>query len=317
MSFNPPNLDTDFSGTGVKSKLEGNFTSIEQALIDISNELPSIQGSQVGASNLTWVERALRPEGVVGHDSFVAFFGTDQDRLTILHLQEGDVSSCVIASNYHETSSSFSELFSTIIPIDGTYTVLFGVDSTGAPSMNMRIVVEDTDNDLDLPIWAFEVTRSGSNWTVTGLRRRCEVLMDRGAFTRAYAADWPFVFELKGTIGTGTGRRACGFIAPWDLEVRGAYLRLQTSPTQTDGVEIEIRANTDNDTTEENVLSGAAEFHFGQNGVVDQLSALSPPAQVRAGSWVYAHVTVAEGSAVASDLSVTVLTRRLSHVIYR
>lgn len=315
MTFSPPDLDTDFSTTGVKSKLEGNFTAIEQALVDIANELPFVQGSQVGASNLTWVERSLRPEGVVGHESFVTFFGTDQDRLEILHLESGDVSSCVIANNYHETSTAFEQLFSTIITSDGTYTVIFGVNSAGAPSLAMQIAVEDTDNAINLPIWRFEVTRSGSNWTVTGLRRACEVLMDRGAFTRAYAADWPFIFELKGTIGTGVGPRACGFVAPWDLEVRGAYLRLGTAPTQTDGVEVEIRRGTDTD--QESVLASSAAWSFGQAGVIDQLSALSPPAQVRAGEWVHVHVTVAEASAVAADLSVTLLTRRLSHAIYR
>jgi len=315
-NFTAPDLVTDLSITQYRSQLNENFRLIEAALVQIQNAIPSISGASVGQSNLTWIERALLPEGMIGVDSFFPSFSTDQDTLIVEHRQDGGYSSCVIGGLYHQTQEIFERAFGDIIVSDGTWPVVLAVKSNGYPSLEMQVVVEDTDNDYDLPLYRMDVTRAGSVWAVRNLRRVADLILDQGLGTRVLDADVPLAFGFKGQLGTGTGQRACGVIAPWDMEISGGYARLETAPTQTDGIEIEFRRGEPG-TDAENVFTGAAAWTNGQSGDVVHLSANSPMTKVSAGEFIYAHVTVGEAVAVASDLFVTILARRIWHPIYR
>jgi hypothetical protein len=311
-NFTAPTLIADVQTAG---EIRQDLNAIQTALIQIQNALPSVSGASVGQSNLTWVERALVPDGMIGVDSFFPSFSTDMDSLVVEHRQEGDFSSCVISGLYHQTQETFEKAFSDIITGDGTFPVVFAAKSMGYPSLAMKVLVEDTDNDYDLLLYRMDVTRSGSTWLVQNLRREATVLLDRGAFAATFDADFPLAFGLQGAIGTGAGQREAGVIAPWDCEVVGAYLRLGTAPTETDGLEIEIRRGEGTDA--ESVCSGAALWSAGDGGTVMELSANTPQTQVSAGEWLHAHVTVGEAVSVAADLYVTVLVRRIWHPIYR
>ena len=314
-TFNAPTLIVDLSTTQYRSQLNQNFERIQAALIDIQNALGGVTGAAVPASNLTAIDRFLIPDGMLGSDSFFPTFSTDQDSLIVNHLQDGGFSSCVMNGLFHQTDEEFEKDFADIITSDGTYPVILGVRSAGYPNLTMRVLIEDTDNDVDLVLYRMDVTRTGSAWLVQNLRRAATVLLDRGSFSDVYDADLPLPFGLQGLVGIGQGPREAGVVAPWDLEVSGAWFRLGTAPSQTDGLEVEVRRGEGTDS--ESVLSGAASWSAAQAGDSVEVLAATPRVQVSAGEFLRVWVTVAEAIAIASDLYCTLLVRRLRHPIYR
>lgn len=314
--FSAPEGVGDPLPTGnVRSALDEKFTLIGDALVDIQNAIPSVSGAGGGSANLTAVERFLLPDGILGVDSFFPTFGTDHESLIVNHRQDGGISSCVLGGLYHQTTTASETEFSSIIASDGTWPVVLAVKSTGYPSLSIKVLVEDTDNDYDLLIYRMDVVKSGSSWHVMNLRRYAEVILDQGSFAAAFDADVPISFTLAGGIGAGVGAREAGVIAPWNLEVVGAFLRLGTAPTETDGVEIEIRRGIGTDA--ESVLASAATWGIGESGDVVEGAANTPRTIVEAGEWLYPYVTVAEVAPVSADLSVTLLVRRVWHGVYR
>lgn len=314
--FTAPDGVSDPLPTGnVRPALDEKFTLIGDALVDIQNALPSVSGAGGGSANLTAMERFLLPDGIIGVDSFFPTFGTDQESVIVNHRQDGGISSCVINGLYHQTTTASETEFSSIITSDGTYTVVLAVKSTGYPSLSIKVLVEDTDNDYDLLLYRMDVTRSGSAFHVTNLRRYAEVILDQGSFAATFDADVPLAFSLLGGMGSGVGSREAGVIAPWDLEVVGAFLRLGTAPTETDGFEVEIRRGTGTDA--ENVLADPVNWGSGESGDVVEVSGNTPRSQVEAGEWLYVYVTVAEVAPISADLAVTLLVRRVWHGVYR
>ena len=142
MSFTAPDLITGLSTSAFRTQLNSNFTAIENAFIQIQNELPAIIGNQSFAANLTWVERAIRSEGVIGSDAFAVSFNTDTDTFNISHNSPGGYSSCVISSRYHHTNTSYSKTLSDLCTGDGTYTLIFGIKTLGAPLLERKLLVE-------------------------------------------------------------------------------------------------------------------------------------------------------------------------------
>lgn len=299
----------------VRSALNEKFDLIGDALVDIQNAIPSVTGAAGGSANLTAVERFLLPDGIIGVDSFFPTFGTDQESLIVNHRQNGGISSCVINGLYHQTTTASETDWSTVIASDGTYPVVLAVKSTGYPSLSIKVLVEDTDNDYDLLLYRMDVTRAGTAFHVTNLRRYAEVILDQGSFAATFDADVPLTFLLPGGIGAGVGVRQYGVIAPWDLEVAGAFMRLGTAPTETDGVEIEIRRGEGTDA--ESVLASAGTWGNGESGDVVEVAANTPRTIVEAGEWLYVYVTVAEVAPISADLAVTLLVRRVWHGVYR
>jgi outer membrane lipoprotein SlyB len=311
-NFTAPTLIGNVSTAG---EIRQDLNTIQTALINIQNAIPSVGGSGGGSANLTAIERILTPDGMIGVNSFVPTFSTDFDSIVVSNNQEGDVSSCMIFGLYHQTTESFEREFSDFIVSDGTYPCVLGVKSLGYPSLSVKCLIEDTDQDIDLVLYRFDVVRSGSVFVVRNLRRQATVLIDRGSFAAVFDQDIPLVFGMQGSIGAGAGWREAGVVAPWDLEVAGAYARLGTAPTQTDGIEIEIRRAEGTDA--ESVLATSAVWSNGQSGDVVQLSPNSPMTQVSAGEFMRVFVTVGEAAPVAADLYVTLLCRRIYHGIYR
>lgn len=314
-TFTAPTLITDLSPTQYRSQLNQNFEAIQSALIDLQNVVGGVSGSSVPASNLTAIDRMLLPSGMVGVDSFYPTFSTDHDEIVVENLQSGGISSCVLNGLFHQTDEEFSKSFSDIITGDGTFPVILGVKSAGYPNITLKVLVEDTDNDVDLVLYRMDVTRSGSTWLVQRLRREATVISDHGSFSDVFDADVPLAFGLQGAIGAGEGPREAGVVAPWDLEVSGAWFRLGAAPTETDGLEVEVRRGEGTDA--ESVLVGAASWSASQAGDSVTVLASSPRAQVSAGEFLRVWVTVGEALPVAADLYVTLLVRRIYHQIYR
>jgi hypothetical protein len=323
MSFKAPTLITDPT---TLTEISANTAAIQTAFTTIENELPT--ASTVNApSNLSWVDHQLEPDGVVGHDSFAAEFGTEEDLFRVRHGMLSGFSRAILSGNLHQTVTAFSKSFSDVLEVDGTFEVVFGVKSLGSPALQMFLELESTDKEQDLTIWKMDVTQSGASYGVANLTRVAPVHMDRGAWGGVLDIDVPLTYQRAGLLPLTSGRLDTGILVPWNCEVTGAFIRLETQPAPfTDADDVVIELDTIEGTDATNVLADQATFTDRDgDGAVKTLSAITPDAyQLRAGEYVYPNIVTPEQSAELTDnpqraggLSVTLTVRRIYHDILR
>jgi hypothetical protein len=314
MPFTAPTLVTSLSTSAYRTQLNANFLALQNALYQLQNELPAIIGNQSFVANLTWVERAIRADGVIGTDAFEIAFNTDGDTFEIQHNAPGGYSSCVISSRYHHTNTAYTKALSELCTGDGSYTLVFGLKTIGAPQIEQKLLVEDTDQDIDIVIWRFDCTRSGSTYTVSNLRRMCDMLMSKEAFLNTFDFYHPLTWTYTGTLPTTVGDFGTGIIVPWDCEVEGAYMHLATEPDQTDGITVDLYTGSGTDTA--SILDAPASWGRGESGVVKTCSPLAENTQLTAGTFIQPYlVTVESGEGTAANLSITLLLRKIYHTI--
>lgn len=313
MAFSAPDLITDLSTTAYRAQLNANFLKIENALIEIQNELPLVAPIAF-AANLSWIEKAIRSGGVIGRDSFVVSFSTD-DELVITHDLPDGYSAAVINNRFHQTDAVFTKALSDVCTIDGDYTLIFGLKSLGAPTTEMRLVVEDTDQDIDLPVWRFNVTRASDVYLVSNLHRVCDIVMSRQGFEDLHDFPHPLSWSYAGALPTSEGEFSTGFVVPWDCEVEGAYMRLATGPHHTDGLTVDLYVGGPG-TDAISVLSAPASWSATDDGVVVTCSPVSERVQVLAGGFIYPYLVLADDSGTAANLSITLLLKRVYHTLY-
>jgi hypothetical protein len=314
MSFNPPTLVESLDNSNYRAQLNSNFTLISRAFTNIANDLRRVISSKSFASNLSGIEPILRPSGIIGRDSFQPGFNTDGDTFQITHSASMGFSSCVISSLFHCTSTTYTKALADLCSADGTYELVFGVETKTAPLCEQKLVLDSTDEDeIDLPIWRFLVTRSGGAFVASDLRLACNMVLSRESFADVHDLAHPLALAVPGSLASVAGPVGIGFIVPWDCEVAGASFRIGSGPTSTDGVEFDVLTGEEG-TDAVSVLASTAAFSPGEAGTVVEVAEASSPAQLRAGTYAYPYVTV-PGSGV-EDLSVTLLLRKLPHPIW-
>lgn len=323
MAFTPSTLVTVLTNN-FRAELNSNFSKIQTDLIAIGNELPRVVGNQSYVSNLSAIEPMIRAQGVVGKDSFQPLFNTDGDVFEIQHSSSVGFSSCVINSRFHNTSVSYTKNLSELCTGDGTYDMVFGVQSKSAPMIEQKLLVAYTDEDseIDLAIWRFQVLRSGTDYYVSNLRLACDTIASRESFSFVHDTPHPLTLAVPGDLPRAYGALSVGLIVPWDCQVDGAFMRLETGPAQTDGVSVDLVTGLASDA--ESVVAAPASWGVGDGGTVVELAAIAEPKQLAAGTYVYPCVTVPEQEPytdgphvvpTAADLTVTLLVRRLPHAI--
>lgn len=323
--FTPPTLVTNLSTTAYRTQLNSNFATIEQAFRDVSNTLPKT--TLTPNTNVSWVDRATRPSGIIGKNAFYPILGTDHSRFAVAHNGPDSVSACVIGNNYHSTDRSFSKTFEEIgITGSGDYVVNFGVRSVGAPLLEMLLEENETDQLQTLTIWRMNVNRNLGVFTVTNLRLMCDLLMDQETFVATYHRDMPLSCSHEGVLPTTSERVPAGILIPWNCEIQRAFVRLETPPlAHTDQNTIEIMLARVMGTDYENVLASTASFaHSDAAGTTRTLEAISNPGpyQAQEGEYVYPlllsnELDLTDFPPQAAGLSVTLLVKQIHHGIYR
>jgi hypothetical protein len=305
--------------------LNNNFSLVQKAFQDVSNVLP--KSTLTHHSNLSWVERATRPSGIIGIQSFYPILGTDHSRFAIVHPSIDSLSACVIDDRYHQVDRTFSKTFESIgISGSGDYVVNFGVASIGSPLLEMHLELEDTDNSQELTIWQMDVNRDLGSFTVTDLRLMCNVLMDQYTFVNnVYGVSFPLTCSYEGVLPTTTERLPIGVVMPWNCEIQGAHIRLETPPgAHSDQNTMEIALVRVLGTDYETVTATNATFAWSDGyGHTHTLDAIASGAyQAQAGEYIYPIIVTPENPitdfpAQAAGLSVTLLVKQIHHGIYR
>ena len=320
MSFVAPSLVTVIDPVNYQAQLDSNFNSIDLALVQIQNNLDVAKPSAGGVSKITWIDHVLNPDGVFGVDSFEMVFSSDDDTVTIQHPDEG--SGLIFDRVFFRTTTAFSKDLSTVVTSDGTFRVALGVKTVGAP--NMEIIVAqsagdtgDADSLIDLLLYDFDVTKASDVYTVTNIRRRAAILMNRDAFVKAIGQEIPLTLHVPGALPSTVGNLDEGLIIPWDCEVVRAYMRLRVAPTDsavTDPtVRLEVFSNAAD--TEGEVVTGFAEWLDTEDGLVRTLEGFLEPKQLLAGDFIGINQIEADSDGAAADLTVTLLLKRIYHEI--
>jgi hypothetical protein len=319
MAFQSPDLNENISTV---AQINGNFTLIQTALNTLQNLIPRVQVQRLGG-NIAWIDKQLRPDGVVGHQSFTPSFGTDWDSFAVFHNTPNGYSTVIIDEAIHETDVAFSQSFSSLITLDGTYEVVFGVRSRGTPICEMLLELEYTDKSQTLTIWTMDVTKSGAVWTVSNLRREAPVHMNRDSWEKTIDQQVPLTYQYEGTLPGVPGRLPTGILIPFDCEPMSAYMRLETPPAEyTDQGDVVIEIDRILDTDATNILGGSATFADSDGiGAIKTISGITPERpQLAAGTYVYPNLTSVETPLTdfpvqAAGLTITLLVRQIYHEI--
>jgi hypothetical protein len=321
MAFKAPDLNEDVSTI---AEINANMTLIEDAFNVIQNLLPFASAQRAG-QNLGLVDRLLRPDGVIGHQSFDASFGTDFDTFEIFHGAPEGTSACVIDNAFHETSQAFRGRFSDIISSNGDYEVVFGVQTRGSPVVEMHLELQSTDKSQTLTIWEMDVNRNSNLFTVTNLRRVAPVHVNRDSWGRVLDFEHTLTYNFEGQLPALSGPLETGIVIPWPCLVSGAFMRLETPPQGvTDAGDLVMELDYIRGTDATNVLTDQATW-TGRDGVgaVKQLNAITPENfMLDAGDYVYPNIVTAESLLTdspprASGLSVSLMVKRIYHDVLR
>ncbi len=320
MSFVAPSLVTVIDPVNYQSELDSNFKSIDLALIQIQNNLDVAKPSAGGVSKITWIDHVLNPDGVFGVDSFELVFSSDDDFLTVQHPTEG--SGFVFDRVFFNVTDAFTQDLSTIVTSDGTFRVALGLKTVGAPNANI-IVTEsagdtgDADAEIDLLLYDFDVTKASDVFTVTNIRRRASILINRDAFIKAIGQEVPLMLQISGALPSVVGNLDEGMLIPWDCEVIRAFIRLRVAPTDsavTDPtVRLEIFSNVAD--TDGELVTGFAEWLDTEDGQVRTLEGFLEPKQLVAGDFVGLNLIEADSDGAAADVTLTLLVKRTYHEI--
>lgn len=322
MPFQAPNLTTQIDPVNYQNEIDSNFSAIEAALQAIQSELDVAQpGQSGGASKIGALDSFLDPDGVIGTDSFQLSFDTDEEGLSITHSPNTSKSAAIINQRYFETTDAFSIDLRTLVSIDGTYRIAVGLRDSGSPNVEMKVVQSDgltgdADELINLLLWDFDFTKTGSVYSISNLRRRATILLSRESFEEAHGADVPLTCSIASLPST-TGFVTQGVVVPWDCEVTGAFLQLGINPTDsavTDPtVEIEIRRPSPSD----QVVQGSGFWSdTDAAGLVREFAALPEPIQLTAGTPIQPFLVQADSDGTAGNLNMTILVKRLYHPIF-
>lgn len=320
MSFEAPTLVTVIDPVNYQTQLDSNFTSIDLALIQIQNELDVAKPSAGGVSKVSWLDHTLNPDGVFGVDSFELVFSSDDDFLTIQHPANG--SGAIFDNVLFNTTKAFTSDLSAVVTSDGTFRVVVGIQTVGAPNLN--IIVSQSDGDtgdadanIDLVIYDFDVTKAGDVYTVANIRRRAAILINRDAFVKAIGQEIPLTLHIPGALPSTVGNLDEGMIIPWDCEVVRAFMRLRVAPTDsavTDPtVRLELFSNVAD--TDGEIATGFAEWLDTEDGQTRTLEGFLEPKQLIAGDFIGVNQIEADSDGAAADLTVTLLLKRIYHEI--
>jgi len=308
-SYTAPTLTTTIDSELYQTQIDQNFTAIQTALVDIQNELP--QNSGASASNYSWIERAIRGNGIGGVESFVPIFDTDFENVTFSAASAQDsMSWAVISQNFHYTTSSPAVSLTPFASAgDGSYPLRAGLKSLGPPSLEVSVEADETDTLLDLEVWNFTLHRSGSTYTVTDLRLVADVIMDRDSWLKAFRRTEAMPIQRVGALPTSTGLIHPGIIAPFNLQILGAKLWLGTAPT---GSTVTVEINRSGNLTDGNICAAAATWATSATGIQD-LAAQSPAIIVAENEYIQPNLTAVDSAGDAGDLSIVIEFRRIYH----
>ncbi len=320
MSFVAPTLVTVIDPENYQTQIDGNFKALDLAMIQIQNNLDVAKPSAGGVSKITWIDHVLNPDGVFGVDSFDLAFSSDDDFLTITHPSEG--SGFIFDRVFFNVEDVFTQDLTTVVTSDGTFRVALGLKTIGAPNANI-IVTEsagdtgDADAEIDLLLYDFDVTKAADVYTVTNIRRRAAILINRDAFVKAIGQEIPLTLHIPGALPSTAGNLDEGMIIPWDCEVVRAFMRLRVAPTDsavTDPtVRLELFSNVAD--TDGELVTGFAEWLDTEDGQTRTLEGFLEAKQLIAGDFVGVNQIEADSDGTAADLTVTLLLKRIYHEI--
>jgi len=313
-SYNAPTLVTSIDTDNYRSELNSNFTSIQAALISIENAIPSFGGRST-AGNLSVVDYLVIPDGVIGTDSFIVEFSTDEDEVSIRHDAPNGISACVIGDRYHESNVAWSKALSDVVSGDGTYRLALGAQSFGSPTIELLLEEELTDLTQELTFWTFDVTIATGVYSVTNLRRKATVLIDRQSFDQVFTFQHALTFCHTGALPVAIGDIGIGVIVPWDAMVVGGWVHLSEAPVNTDGGSVTIEIRDSDDTDGQNVFIDDASWAPAEDRTVRQLTADAEPTLVRAGTFLRPWISAVDSGGAGFDLSGTILLQRVYHEI--
>lgn len=308
MSFVAPSLTTSIDTSNYRSEIDANFLAIQNALISIQNSLPSIKSGNPTLLELT--SRLGRPNGIGGVESFNLLFDCDYTHLIVNNPGPDGLSWCVIDDQYHYTSVESSWALSSIATSDGTYNVVLGAKSLGAPALQLVLGVDDTDQEdsYDLELYTFTLTRSGSSYWVDNIRLKATVLPDRDAWGRLWEEDRLLSWHLK-TLPSSIGFDGGVIIFPTNVEIRGAELYLGTAPSATP---LAVDLVRESNLTDGNVFSSQPLWTVGSDGRFSA-SAQNPTVQVAAGDPLRMDFASIDTGGAAKNLSMTLRYRPIHH----
>lgn len=315
MSVTSPTLTQTITTDDYRSEIDANFAALQSFCDDVATALSADSREALSPYNLYFLDGAMRPDGIMGADSFAPSFDTDERILTLSH--PTDVGSlCMIEDRIHRYSEAYTKDLADVLDDDNTWhRVAIGVKSEGAPSCSIVVVqssgaTDDEDADIDLLLWTFQGKRNGSAYDVKEVRLEATPLLSRDAFRDLFLFEHAVVLREAGALPAGGGALDCGLIAPWDCEIMGGYARLANTTAATDGVSIDVRAGSTS------LIASEATWTAGDADTVKTLSANASASQVSAGTWIHVHVTSTEDVSDASDLTVVVKLRRIYQGVY-
>ncbi len=320
MSFKAPSLVTVVSSVNYQAQIDSNFSAIDLALIQIQNSLDVAKPTAGAVSKLSWIDHSVDPDGVFGVDSFELVFSSDEDFLTVQHPSNG--SGAIVDRVLFSTTAAFTRDLSTVVSSDGTFRIAVGIQTVGAPGLNI-IVTEsagdtgDADANIDLLLYDFDLTKASDVFTVTNIRRRADILMNRDAFVKAIGQEIPLSLHIPGALPSTVGLLDEGMISPWDCEVIRAFMRLRVAPTDsavTDPtVRLELFSNIAD--TDGELVVGFAEWLDTEDGQTRTLEGFLETKQLLAGDFIGVNQIEADSDGTAADLTVTLLLKRIYHEI--
>jgi len=301
-----PTLTTQIDPEGYQTEIDANFSAIQTSLIQICNELPST--TQVAAaSNFSWIERALRSEGIGGAQSFTVTLDTDSAIMTVSHPGQNSLSWAIISSRYHYTTTEYSKTLSEIATVDGTYNCIVGLKSYGAPVLGVVISEDITDADYDLCIYTFTLHRSGTTYVVDNFRLATTLLMDGYTWAQELQSR-TMQASVDGAL-PAAGSTGRGFVLPYAIEVIQADFYLAGAPPTST---VEARLVPVSNPTDGNVLNASASWTSGQSGL-RSVSGSSPTTILDAGEFL--EIDLASSDTSAENLTCVLTYQRVYHTL--
>ena len=170
------------------------------------------------------------------------------------------------APRWYVSDTAYSLDLRSLVNADGEYTMVCGLVSVGSPHLSYKVAIgtklpnEDTnfkDAGFDLPLYQFKFTITGADsgpgtdayYVVSDVRRLCPVLVSHDSWDNVYEGIYPLNVVMPDPLAwegyqksdamnsEGFVATVGGLIIPWDCQVMGAYVHVETLGSQvgTDG----------------------------------------------------------------------------------
>ncbi len=312
MSFSAPTLAQPITTDGYVGEINSNFLALQNALDAIEVDLLIASGGgPAGGSNFGWLNSITRPDGVVGTESWVPRFSTNNQTLSFDLPAKGN-NDAVINQVYVSDNSAWSlSLTDLVLGLgDGTYRIAIQLKRQGAGVSSLIVEQANgpTDETGDLTLYDFDYVVNGSSFAATNFRRVARVLASAIQQGDLMDALVPLSFTAGETPFSSTGEKGYGVHVPFDCEIVSAYATLGIAADATADFNLVNSATA-------NVLIGTVAFVPGDGAVATkQVLGTSPLTQAEVGDFL--HLDVTDIDATADELSVTVMVRRIFHQIY-